>query len=155
RPGPPRRAQPRNTVIVMPRRNALQPGTAPLVPGDHPPHRLVRSAAGHRGATVSAHLAVGRNDVHPFPRRLQWKLPGRSGDWLTPPPSPPGPQPPGRPDERGLGTFNWPKAGTSTWPHVGTFSWPRTPDEQDSLTKGRSTVIGQHVARQEHGARLS
>src|SRR5450755_3946578 len=52
--------------------------------------------------------------------------PGRCGDWLTPPPSPPGPQPPGRHDERGMGTFNWPPAETSTRPHTGTFSWPRT-----------------------------
>src|SRR6266567_7603794 len=52
--------------------------------------------------------------------------PGRCGDWLTPPPSPPGPQPPGRHDERGMGTFNWPPAGTTTRPHTGTFSWPRT-----------------------------
>ena len=99
---------------------------AGLVPGDHPHHGLVRRAADHSGAAVSAHLAVGRNNVHPFPRRLQWKLPGRCGDWLTPPPSPPGPQPPGRHDERGMGTFNWPPAGTSTRPHTGTFSRPRT-----------------------------
>src|SRR6478672_1343138 len=51
---------------------------------------------------------------------------GGDGDWLTPPPSPPRPQPPGRHDERGMGTFNWPPAGTPTWPHTGTFSWPRT-----------------------------
>jgi hypothetical protein len=40
-----------------------------------------------------------------FPRRLQWKLPGRCGDWLTPPPSLPGPQLPGRHDEQGMGTL--------------------------------------------------
>jgi Domain of unknown function (DUF222) len=34
---------------------------------------------------------------------------GRCGDWLTPPPSPSGPQLPGRHDERGMGTFNWPQ----------------------------------------------
>src|SRR6266568_2865880 len=48
------------------------------------------------------------------------------GDWLTPPPSPTKPGKPGRHDERGLGTFNWPPARTSTWPYTGTFSWPRT-----------------------------
>ena|SRR5579872_2174000 len=52
---------------------------------------------------------------------------GGDGDWLTPPPSPPRPQTPGRHDERGMGTFNWPPARTSTWPYTGTFSWPRTP----------------------------
>src|SRR5438034_148582 len=51
---------------------------------------------------------------------------GGDGDWLTPPPSPPRPDKPGRHDERGMGTFNWPPARTSTWPYTGTFSWPRT-----------------------------
>jgi hypothetical protein len=51
---------------------------------------------------------------------------GGDGDWLTPPPSPPRPQTPGRHDERGMGTFTWPPARTSTWPYTGTFSWPRT-----------------------------
>jgi hypothetical protein len=45
---------------------------------------------------------------------------GGDGDWLIPPPSPPRPQTPGRHDERGIGTFNWPPAGTSTWPYTGT-----------------------------------
>ena len=98
---------------------ALRSSTAGLMPGDHPLHGLVRRAADHSGAAKSARLTIGRNDVHPFPRRLQWKLPGRYGGWLTPPPSPPGPQPPGRHDERGIGTFNWPPAGTFTWPHLG------------------------------------
>src|ERR1039457_2982593 len=53
--------------------------------------------------------------------------PGRRGDWLTPPPSPPGAHTPGRHDDRGMGTFNWPPAGTCTWPHTGTLPWPRTP----------------------------
>src|SRR6266568_5976002 len=57
------------------------------------------------------------------------------GDWLTPPPSPPRPGKPGRHDERGMGTFNWPPARTSTWPYTGTFSWPRT-----FLTVGLPTV---------------
>src|SRR5712691_11649490 len=48
---------------------------------------------------------------------------GGDSDWLIPPPSPPRPQTPGRHDERGMGTFNWPPARTSTWPHAGTFSW--------------------------------
>src|SRR5271156_2762114 len=51
---------------------------------------------------------------------------GGDGDWLTPPPSPPRPHEPGRHDERGMGTFNWPPARTSTWPYTETFSWPRT-----------------------------
>src|SRR6185312_16980690 len=79
-----------------------------------------------RGATVRAHLAVGGNDVHPIPRRLQWKLPGRCGDWLTPPPSPPRPHASDRHDRRGVRTFSWPPAGTSTWPPAETFSRPWT-----------------------------
>src|SRR6266516_4457645 len=51
---------------------------------------------------------------------------GGDSDWLTPPPSPPRPQTPGRHGERGIGTSNWPPAETFTWPHTGTFSWPRT-----------------------------
>src|SRR6266851_7670709 len=104
----------------------LRSSATGLVPGDHPFDCLMRGTRDLRGPAVRAHLTVGRNDVHPFPRRLQWKLPGRCGDWLTSPPSPPGPQPPGRHDERGMGTFNWPPAETSTRPHTGTFSWPRT-----------------------------
>src|SRR6266849_1509444 len=59
---------------------------------------------------------------------------GGDGDWLTPPPSPPRPHKPGRHDERGMGTFNWPPARTSTWPYTGTFSWPRTTRELEPLT---------------------
>src|SRR6185312_3594554 len=51
---------------------------------------------------------------------------GGDGDWLTPPPSPPRPQTPGRHDERGIRTINWPPARTSTWPYTRTFSRPRT-----------------------------
>src|SRR5512133_2445288 len=51
---------------------------------------------------------------------------GGDSDWLTPPPSPPRPQTPGRHDEQGMGTSNWPPAETFTWPHTGTFSWPWT-----------------------------
>src|ERR1700722_12251531 len=51
---------------------------------------------------------------------------GGDGDWLTPPPSPPRPDKPGRHDERGMRTFNWPPARTSTWPYTGTLTWPRT-----------------------------
>src|SRR6188472_3866509 len=52
--------------------------------------------------------------------------PGRSGDWLAPPPSPPRAHAPGRHDERGVGTSIWPPAGTYTWPSAGTFPWPWT-----------------------------
>src|SRR5918994_6960666 len=102
--------------------------TTGLVPLDHPLHGLRRGAAERSRPTKSAHLTVGRNDVHPFPRSLQWKLPGGDSDWLTPPPSPPRAHPPGRHDERGMGTFTWPPARTSTWPPAGTFSWPWTID---------------------------
>src|SRR6185295_2093520 len=52
--------------------------------------------------------------------------PGRCGDWLAPPPSPPRAHAPGRHDERGMGTSTWPPAWTYTWPSAGTFPWPRT-----------------------------
>ncbi len=52
--------------------------------------------------------------------------PGRCGDWLAPPPSPPRAHAPGRHDERGVGTSTWPPAGTYTWPSARTFPWPRT-----------------------------
>src|SRR4026207_2282427 len=52
--------------------------------------------------------------------------PGWCSDWLAPPPSPPRAQAPGRHDERGVGTSNWPPAGTYTWPSARTFPWPRT-----------------------------
>jgi len=53
--------------------------------------------------------------------------PGRCGDWLAPPPSPPRGQAPGRHDERGVETSNRPPTGTYTWPSAGTFPWPWTP----------------------------
>jgi hypothetical protein len=62
---------------------------------------------------------------------------GGDGDWLTPPPSPPRPQTPGRHDERGMGTFNWPPARTSTWPYTRTFSRPRTPELADRRKDAR------------------
>ena len=52
--------------------------------------------------------------------------PGRCGDWLAPPPSPPRAHAPGRHDERGVGTSTWPPAGTYTWPSARTFPWPWT-----------------------------
>src|SRR5947209_2977632 len=139
----------------------LRSSPTSLMPGDHPFDCLMRGTRDLRGPAVRAHLTVGRNDVHPFPRRLQWKLPGRCGDWLTPPPSPPGPQPPGRHDERGMGTFNWPPAETSTWPHTGTFSWPRTrgtPEGEgssvnllDGLAEPSTTDVGgPHAHRHSH-----
>src|SRR6266496_3676185 len=61
---------------------------------------------------------------------------GGDSDWLTPPPSPPRPQTPGRHGERGIGTSNWPPAETFTWPHTGTFSWPRTNGISDTYPLG-------------------
>jgi hypothetical protein len=43
----------------------------------HPLHRLDGRARNLRGPAVSACLSVGRNDAHPFTRRLQCKLSGR------------------------------------------------------------------------------
>ena len=45
--------------------------SAGLVPGDHPPDGLRGRAADHGRPPVSTCLTVGRNDVHPIPRRLQ------------------------------------------------------------------------------------
>lgn len=83
-------------------------------------------AADRSGATVGTYLPVGRQNVHSFPRRLQWSSLGGAGDWLAPPPSPPRAQAPGRHEERGVGTSTWPPAGTSIWLSAGTFPWPWT-----------------------------
>ncbi len=54
------------------------------------------------------------------------ELPGRCGDWLTPPPSPPrAPRLDTTRRARG-GDFQLAKTGDLNWPPVGTFSWPRT-----------------------------
>src|SRR6266571_790385 len=75
------------------------------------------------------------------------------GDWLTPPPSPPRPGKPGRHDERGMGTFNWPPARTSTWPYTGTFSWPRTePGIMRNGAAGVARVACRGGARADAGA---
>src|SRR5580692_11788145 len=66
---------------------------------------------------------------------------GGDGDWLTPPPSPPRPDKPGRHDERGMRTFNWPPARTSTWPYTGTFSWPRTPTLGAAGGEGKHSIL--------------
>src|SRR5665213_381306 len=103
--------------------------------GNNPLHRLRSGAADHSSTTISTDLSIRRNDVHPFPRRLQWKLPGRCGDWLTPPPSPPRPELTVQHDERGVRTFTWPPAGTYTWPPAGTLTWPRTWGGADSPSR--------------------
>jgi hypothetical protein len=58
-------------VVAAPRRPGRR-RPAGLVAGDHPLHRLRRGAAERGRATVRTHLSIGGNDVHPFPRRLQW-----------------------------------------------------------------------------------
>ena len=63
----------------------LSRASAPRGRKDHDRQRDSRTT-GHSGTTVGAHLAVGRDNVHPFPRGLQSKLLGRSVDWRTPPP---------------------------------------------------------------------
>src|SRR5439155_24057895 len=87
---------------------------------------------------------------------------GGDGDWLTPPPSPPRPQTPGRHDERGMGTFTWPPARTSTWPYTRTFSRPRTPimvipsalacPATESHQSGAHVVFGLHGGTRAGGA---
>src|SRR3954469_4281656 len=124
-------------VVVVPTRHPGRRRTTRLMAGDHPSHRLRCRAADRSRATVAAHLAVGGNDVHPFPRRLQWSPPGRCGDWLAPPPSPPRAHAPGRHDEGGVGTSTWPPAGTYTWPSTRTFPWPWT----GNLRRGCRTEV--------------
>ncbi len=68
----PRTDQLDHPVVVPPPRLALRPLPAGLVPLNHPPHRLGCRGAHLGSAAVAAHLAVGGDDVHPFPRRLQW-----------------------------------------------------------------------------------
>src|SRR4051794_34473821 len=136
-------------VVVVPTRHPGRRRTTRLMAGNHPSHRLRCRAADRSRATVAAHLPVGGNDVHPFPRRLQWSPPGRCGDWLAPPPSPPRAHAPGRHDERGMGTSTWPPAGTYTWPSTRTFPWPWTgrlrklyTDERGSTAQRRSPPCG-------------
>ena len=66
---------------------------------------------------------------------------GGDSDWLIPPPSPPRPQTPGRHDERGMGTFNWPPARTSTWPLRGLShghgQWVKAPPGALTPRRGR------------------
>src|SRR6266566_3571216 len=62
--------------------------------------------------------------------------PGGESDWLTPSPFTVRGHTPRRHDERGMGTFNWPKPGTSTWPPADTFSRPRT-----SVPAGQSLPV--------------
>ena len=57
-------------MTPVPARGGRPVGVMPI---DNPADRLMRRAA-HRGrAPVAAHLPVGGQYVHPFPRVLQWK----------------------------------------------------------------------------------
>ncbi len=67
----PRGDQLRNVVIVMTPLRTGRRAAGGLMPGDHPPHRLMRRTSDLRGPAESAHLTVGGDDVHAFPRRLQ------------------------------------------------------------------------------------
>src|SRR4051812_17903867 len=74
------------------------------------------------------------------------ELPGRCGDWLAPPPSPPRAQSSARHDERGGGDFYMATSGDLTWPPVGTFSWPRTevrlvPEAYDRMAKATARGV--------------
>src|SRR3954451_18970024 len=71
--------------------------------------------------------------------------PGRCGDWLAPPPSPPRAHAPGRHDERGVGTFTWPPAGTYTWPSTRTFPWPWTRGGDHLGDNGRVVAVPERV----------
>ena len=68
----PLRDQHHDPVVVPLPRLADREHPAGLVTGDDPLHRLRRRPRHRGGTTVRTHLTVGRNDVHTFPRRLQW-----------------------------------------------------------------------------------
>src|SRR5215218_5012707 len=68
----PRADQLDHPVVVAPPRLALRPLPTRAMPLDDPPDRLWCGATQLGGAAVAAHLAVGGDDVHPFPRSLQW-----------------------------------------------------------------------------------
>src|SRR4051812_44483082 len=90
--------------------------------------------------------------------------PGRCGDWLAPPPSPPRAHAPGRHDEGGVWTSTWPPAGTYTWPSTRIFPWPWTegePVQRESAWIGaawtlvdaaRAALVGQAVPTARGGA---
>ena len=53
-----------------------------------PLNRLMRGATHLRSAPIAAHIPIGGNHIHPFPRVLQMEIPFRgSSDRLTPSPS--------------------------------------------------------------------
>src|SRR5215218_109278 len=112
--------------IASPTRPHRQP--TGLIRLDDPAHRLVGGAADLRSPPIAAHVSIGGDHIHPFPRVLQWRSPsaapvtgfdtvtvsrGRTSTTTT--------------RRTKSGDFHWPPAGTPTWPPVGTFSWPRTP----------------------------
>ena len=67
----PLRDQPGHGVVVPLPRRPRRRAAAGLVPGDHPPDGLRGRAADRGRPPESTCLTVGRNDVHPIPRRLQ------------------------------------------------------------------------------------
>ena len=68
----PRGHQLSHRIVVALPLLALRTLTTRAMPLDDPPDRLGCGRAQLGGAAVAAHLAVGGDDVHPFPRRLQW-----------------------------------------------------------------------------------
>ena len=60
-----------HAVVVAASRCPRRRGAAGLLPGDHPPHGLMRGPRDLSGPAVTACLTVGGDDVHSFPRRLQ------------------------------------------------------------------------------------
>src|SRR5829696_5233188 len=128
--------------IASPTRPHRQP--TGLIRLDDPAHRLVGGAADLRSPPIAAHVSIGGDHIHPFPRVLQWRSPsaapvtgfdtvtvsrGRASTTTT--------------RRTKSGDFHWPPAGTPTWPPVGTFSWPRTANEMQAPgdAKCRSTAL--------------
>ena len=78
-------------LVVVPRPAAPSPPPAhrPASCGlDDPLHRLVGRAADRGRTPIAAHVSIGGNHVHSFPRVLQWSPLRGDGGWLAPPPSP-------------------------------------------------------------------
>lgn len=86
------------------------------------------------------------------------ELPGRCGDWLAPPPSPPRASRLDTTRRARGGDFYLAKTGDLNWPPLGTFSWSRTAvtaplfrtgddlrKEQESRLTPRFTALGQRI----------
>jgi hypothetical protein len=126
-------------VVVLPLR-ALGPRSTSVVPLKYPLNGRRRGVADLGGPTLGTHLAVGGDDVHLFPRRLQWRpLGGAVTGWHRHHHRP-GAHAPGRHDQRGVGTSTWPPARTLSWPRTVTLTgWMLQELTEDALVAASLT----------------